>query len=58
MDARLKAEVRQRAGSRCEYCQFPEAFAELRFQINRTDAVLVREALMEEGVYLAKDPKG
>ena len=27
-------------------------------QINRTDAVLVREALMEEGVYLAKDPKG
>ena len=138
MDARLKAEVRGRAGARCEYCQFPEAYAELRFQvdhiisqqhggptasanlawsclrcnkhkgpnlsgidpitgqvvrlfhprrdrwaehfvweatqllgltpvgrttvavlqINRTDAVLVREALMEEGVYLAKGPKG
>jgi len=138
VDARLKAEVRQRAGARCEYCQFPEAFAELRFQvdhiipqqhggpttspnlawsclrcnkhkgpnlsgidsatgqvvrlfhprcdrwaehfaweatkllgitpvgrttvavlqINRTDAVLVREALMEEGIYLAQDPKG
>ena len=138
MEARLKAEVRQRAGARCEYCQFPEAFAELRFQldhiipqqhggptastnlawsclrcnkykgpnlsgidpatgqvvrlfhprqdrwaehfaweaakllgltpvgrttaavlqINRTDAVLVREALMEEGVYFAQNPKG
>jgi len=138
VDARLKAEVRQRSRARCEYCQFPEASAELRFQvdhiipqqhggptasanlawsclrcnkhkgpnlsgidpatgqvvrlfhprrdrwaehfaweatkllgltpvgrttaavlqINRTDAVLVREALMEEGVYLAKDPKG
>jgi hypothetical protein len=58
VDARLKAEVRGRAGARCEYCQFPEAYAELRFQINRTDAVLVREALMEEGVYLAKGPKG
>ena len=27
-------------------------------QINRTDAVLVREALMEEGVYFAQDAKG
>jgi hypothetical protein len=27
-------------------------------QINRTDAVLVREALMEEGIYLSQDPKG
>ena len=34
MDARLKAEVRQRAGARCEYCWFPEAFAELRFQVD------------------------
>ena len=138
MDAPLKVEVRQRAGARCEYCQFPEAFAELRFQldhiipqqhggptasanlawsclrcnkykgpnlsgidpatgqmvrlfhprldrwaehfaweatkllgitpvgrttvavlqINRTDAVLVREALMEEGIYFAQDVKG
>ena len=34
MDARLKAEVRRRAGFRCEYCQFPERFAELRFQVD------------------------
>ena len=28
MDARLKAQVRRRAGLRCEYCQFPERFAQ------------------------------
>lgn len=33
-DARLREEVRQRAGFRCEYCQFPEPFAELRFQVD------------------------
>jgi 5-methylcytosine-specific restriction endonuclease McrA len=34
VDARLKAEVRQRSRARCEYCQSPEAFAELRFQVD------------------------
>jgi hypothetical protein len=34
MDARLRAAVRRRAGFRCEYCMFPERFAELRFQVD------------------------
>ena len=34
MDARLKAQVRRRAGFRCEYCLFPERCAELRFQVD------------------------
>ena len=34
MDARLKAKVRRRAGFCCEYCRFPERFAELRFQVD------------------------
>src|SRR5437762_406885 len=34
MDARLKTQVRRRARFRCEYCQFPERFAELPFQID------------------------
>ncbi len=34
IERRLREAVRQRADSRCEYCQFPEAFAELRFQID------------------------
>ena len=34
MDARLKAQVRRRARFRCEYCLFPERFAELRFQLD------------------------
>jgi len=55
--ARLKAEVRRRAGFHCEYCQFPERFAESVLQINRPDAILVREALMAEGVYFA-EPAG
>ena len=40
MDARLKAKVRRRARFRCEYCQFPERFAELGFQ---TDHVIARQ---------------
>ena len=35
MEAWLKAEVRQRAKLRCEYCHFPERLAELRFQIDQ-----------------------
>ncbi len=38
MDARLKAQVRRRAGLRCEYCLFPERFAELRFQVDHVIA--------------------
>jgi hypothetical protein len=30
----LRAAVRQRARFRCEYCLFPEGFAELRFQVD------------------------
>jgi len=34
MERRLKEEIRRRAGGRCEYCRFPERFAELRFQVD------------------------
>ncbi len=34
MRAELKALVRRRARYRCEYCHFPERFAELRFQFD------------------------
>lgn len=34
MGARLKIQVRRRAHFCCEYCQFPERFAELRFQVD------------------------
>lgn len=40
MDARLKAQVRRRARFRCEYCQFPERFAGLSFQI---DHIIARQ---------------
>lgn len=32
MTPRFKALIRKRAAFRCEYCHFPEAVAELRFQ--------------------------
>lgn len=38
MRARLREDVRRRAGSRCEYCHFPERFAELRFQLDHIQA--------------------
>ena len=34
MEAKLKAQVRRRAGFRCEYCQFPERHSGLRFQMD------------------------
>lgn len=34
MSPRLRAQIRQRAGFRCEYCHFPEEVAELRFQVD------------------------
>ena len=34
MRARLNSLVQQRASFRCEYCHFPERFAELRFQLD------------------------
>ena len=37
---KLKAQVRRRARFRCEYCQFPERFAELSFQ---TDHIIARQ---------------
>ncbi len=40
MDAQLKAELRRRAGFRCEYCHFPEQYAELRFQ---TDHIIAEQ---------------
>lgn len=33
MDATTRDWVRQRAGSRCEYCRLPQAVSELRFHI-------------------------
>lgn len=34
MNARLEAEVRQRAQGRCEYCRFPEPFTRVPFQVD------------------------
>jgi 5-methylcytosine-specific restriction endonuclease McrA len=34
MDRALESLVRERAEHRCEYCHFPEAFAEVPFQID------------------------
>ena len=34
MDKAVYKTVRVRAGHRCEYCRFPEAFAELPFQLD------------------------
>ncbi len=33
MDVRLRGRVRERAGSRCEYCRMRQEFDELTFQI-------------------------
>jgi 5-methylcytosine-specific restriction endonuclease McrA len=33
MDGALRELVRNRAGNRCEYCQLPEQFSELRFHV-------------------------
>ena len=38
MGAHLKAQVRRRAHFRCEYCHFPERYAELRFQLDHIRA--------------------
>ena len=40
MDAALEAWVRKRANGRCEYCHFPESFAELPFQM---DHIIARQ---------------
>jgi hypothetical protein len=40
MDAELQRAVRQRARHRCEYCRFPETFAEAPFQV---DHVIARQ---------------
>jgi hypothetical protein len=40
MDAELQRAVRERAEHRCEYCHFPEAFAEAPFQV---DHVIARQ---------------
>jgi len=38
MGSRLNLLAQQRAGFRCEYCHFPERFAELRFQLDHIRA--------------------
>lgn len=38
MNARLREELRRRADGRCEYCHFPERWAELRFQADHVVA--------------------
>jgi 5-methylcytosine-specific restriction endonuclease McrA len=40
MDAALEAEVWRRAAYRCEYCHFPEPFAEAPFQ---ADHIVARQ---------------
>lgn len=34
MDERLRREVRERAGSRCEYCRIPQSADQLPFQVD------------------------
>lgn len=38
MSPRVRRQVRQRAGGRCEYCHLPEAVAELHFQVDHVVA--------------------
>jgi hypothetical protein len=38
MSPRLRSQIRQRAGFRCEYCRLPESVAELRFQADHVVA--------------------
>ena len=38
MSPRLRSQIRQRAGLRCEYCHLPESVAELRFQADHVVA--------------------
>ncbi len=38
MSPGLRRQIRARAGCRCEYCHFPEAVAELRFQADHVVA--------------------
>lgn len=40
MDTALQRAIRDRARHRCEYCHFPEAFAEVPFQV---DHVIARQ---------------
>jgi len=40
METALDELVRSRAGGRCEFCRFPEAFAELPFQL---DHIIARQ---------------
>lgn len=40
MDKNLEAEVRRRAGNRCEYCQIPESLFDVRHEI---DHVIARQ---------------
>ena len=53
MDARLKESVRRRAGSRCEYCRFPERFSEIPFQIDHVIAEQHRGQTEEANLALA-----
>jgi hypothetical protein len=53
MDARLKKNVRRRAGLRCEYCHLPEAFAELPFQFDHVIAEQHGGVATEDNLALA-----
>jgi len=46
MDAALREFVRQRAKDRCEYCQLPQEFSELRFHVEH---VMPRQHGGEDG---------
>jgi hypothetical protein len=53
MDAALEGLVRQRGQGRCEYCHFPEALAELPFQIDHIIAQQHGGATQAENLALA-----
>jgi hypothetical protein len=50
MDARLHQFVVDRANGRCEYCQFPEAFSYLPFQIDHIIAQKHRGPTVESNL--------
>jgi hypothetical protein len=53
MDRELEELVLRRAGDRCEYCQFPQSFAELPFQFDHIIAKKHRGETAADNLSLA-----
>lgn len=53
MDKAVHKAVRARAGHRCEYCRFPEAFAELPFHLDHIIALQHEGPSVPENLALA-----